>query len=53
MKNLTTETKVQTAIQMVIMDAIEKGNTDKTQLIEYMASEVFQAAVKRYLEMMG
>ena len=46
MKNLSNETKTQTAIQMVIMDAIEKGHTNANELIEYMKSEVFEKAVK-------
>ena len=51
MKTLSTETKTQTAVQMVIMDAIEKGHTNASELIEYMKSEVFQKAVKNYISM--
>ena len=51
MKNLSNETKTQTAIQMVIMDAIEKGHTNANELIEYMKSEVFENAVKIYFSM--
>ena len=51
MKNLSNETKTQTAIQMVIMDAIEKGHTNSNELIEYMKSEVFEKAVKNYISM--
>jgi hypothetical protein len=51
MKNLSNETKTQTAIQMVIMDAIEKGHTNANELIEYMKSEVFEKAVKNYISM--
>ena len=39
--------------QMAIMDAIEKGHTDKDQLIEYMASDVFKESAKRYYEMLN
>ena len=48
MKNLSNETKTQTAIQIVIMDAIEKGHTNANKLIEYMKSEVFEKAVKNF-----
>ena len=51
MKNLSNETKTEVAIQMVIMDAIEKGHTNKNELVEYMKSEVFESAVKNYLQM--
>jgi hypothetical protein len=51
MKNLSNETKTQTAIQMVIMDAIEKGHKNANELIEYMKSEVFEKAVKNYISM--
>jgi len=53
MKNLTNETKMQTAIQMVIMDAIEKGHTNRNELIEYMKSEVFEKAVENYISMLN
>jgi hypothetical protein len=36
---------------MVIMDAIEKGHTNATELIEYMKSEVFEKAVKNYINL--
>ncbi len=49
MKNLSTKTKIQAAIQMVIMDAIEKGHTNTNELISYMKSEVFEKAVKNYV----
>lgn len=51
MKNLSNETKTQTAIQMVIMDAIEKGHTKANELTEYMKSEVFEKSVKNYISM--
>jgi hypothetical protein len=49
---LSTQTKTQTAIQMVIMDAIEKGHTNANELIDYMKSEVFETAVKNYISML-
>jgi hypothetical protein len=51
MKTLSNKTKTQTAIQMVIMDAIEKGHTSANELIDYMKSEVFEKAVKNYISM--
>jgi hypothetical protein len=48
---MTTATTTQAAIQMVIMDAIEKGHTNSNELIEYMKSEVFENAVKNYVLM--
>lgn len=52
MTTLSNETKMQTAIQMVIMDAIEKGHTNSNELIDYMKSETFEFAVKNYLELL-
>ena len=49
MDNLSIETKTQTAIQMVFMDAIEKGHTNAKDLIDYMKSEVFEKSVKNYI----
>ncbi len=51
MKTLSNETKTQNAIQMVIMDAIEKGHTNTKELIEYMNSKVFSTAVNNYISM--
>jgi hypothetical protein len=48
MKN---ETSIEMAMQMVIMDAIEKGHTNPAELAEYMKSEVFEAAVNNYSKM--
>jgi len=53
MKNLSNKTKTQTAIQMVIMDAIEKGHTNADDLIYYMKSEVFEKAVANYISMLN
>jgi hypothetical protein len=49
---LSTQTKTQTAIQMVIMDAIEKGHTNANELIDYMKSEVFETAVNNYISLL-
>lgn len=49
--NISNETKVQFAIQMVIMDAIENGHTNPDELCEYMKSETFENAVKSYLQL--
>jgi hypothetical protein len=46
------ETKAQIAIQLVIMDAINKGHTEQGQILEYMKSEIFENAVKRYMKLM-
>lgn len=39
------------AMQLVIMDAISNGHTDKDAMIEYMASETFKKSVKCYVDM--
>lgn len=52
MTTLTNTTKTEAAIQMVIMDAIEKGHTNTSELVEYMKSLVFENAVKNYLSLM-
>ena len=46
---LSNETKIQIASQLVIMDAIEKGHTNVSELTEYVKSEVFEKAVKAYM----
>jgi hypothetical protein len=51
MKNLNIETKAKLAIQMVILDAIEKGHTNTKELISYMSSKVFEKAVKNYISL--
>jgi len=38
------------AMQLVIMDAISNGHTDKDAMIEYMASQAFKTAVKSYID---
>lgn len=50
-KNLSEETKIQKAIDLVITDAISKGKTDTKQLIAYMDSKVFENAVKGYINL--
>jgi len=46
-------TTAQLAIDMVIMDAIERGHTDTNDLIRYMNTTTFENAVKRYISMIG
>ncbi len=41
----------QLAIDMVIMDAIERGHTDTNDLIRYMNTTTFEKAVKSYISM--
>lgn len=52
MKNLTLETKTQIAVEMVILDAIEKGATNKNDIINFMKTETFEASVKGYVSLM-
>lgn len=49
---LTKEQKTEVACKMVLMDAMEKGHTNKADLINYMRSKTFEDAVKSYIEMM-
>ena len=49
----TTEIKLEKAIQLVIMDAIEKGHTNANDLTNYMQSVVFEKAVENYLLMLN
>jgi len=39
------------AVEMTILDAIEKGHTNSAELIEYMKSATFEKAVKNYVEL--
>ena len=48
---ISIELATEKAIQMVIMDAIEKGHTDKNELMAYMQSEVFANAVQNYVSL--
>ena len=50
--NLSKEAKAEIAIQMVIMDAIEKGHTSTAEICEYMESDVFESAVGNYINLM-
>jgi hypothetical protein len=52
MTTISNTTATQTAIQLVIMDAIEKGHINKNDLIEFMKSEVFEKAVKNYVKLL-
>lgn len=49
MKNLSIEAKTESAMKMVIMDAMEKGHINQSELMEYMKSEVFEKQVKNYI----
>jgi len=40
------------AIELVIMDAIERGHTNKDDLIKYMDSDVFKDGVANYASML-
>ena len=51
MKNLTEQSKTEYAIQLVIMDAIEKGHTNVSELTDYMKSETFEKSVKNYINL--
>lgn len=51
-QNLTIEQKTEYAMQIVLLDAIERGATTKNDLIQYMKSDVFTEAVKAYVSMM-
>ena len=53
MQDLSIQTKVEIATKMVILDAIEKGHTDKKQLIEYMQSDVFEKSVQNYITLLN
>ena len=50
---ISNQTATETAIQFVIMDAIQKGHTNKAELIEYMKSDVFTKAVANYKAMIA
>ena len=50
---ISNNSKMQLAVQMVIMDAIEKGHTNSNELIDYMQSDVFATAAKSYFEMLN
>jgi hypothetical protein len=39
------------AIEMTILDAIENGHTNTSELVGYMGSEIFAASVASYSEM--
>ena len=51
-KLMTAQQKIKFASEQVLLDAIEKGHTDKAELISYMQSDVFRNAVKSYLQQM-
>ena len=51
MGNSIDATTAQIAIDMVIVDAIEKGQTNPADFVRYMNTTIFDNAVKRYLAM--
>jgi hypothetical protein len=53
MNNISKELQTQTAIKIVIMDAIEKGHTNTNELIQYMKSKAFENAVNNYISLMN
>lgn len=50
---MTHEMKIKLAVKMTILDAIEKGHTDKDELIAYMSSETFKKAADNYIELLA
>ena len=49
---LSKENKATFAAQFVIMDAIKKGHTDMSEMMEYMKTEIFKNAVFSYMDLM-
>ena len=45
---MTQQQIIEKAMQLTIMDAIEKGHVNKNDLITYMSSDVFEKSVDRY-----
>lgn len=52
MENASFETKIKMAMQLVIMDAMEKGHTSKEELESYMETLTFKKSVEGYLKLM-
>ena len=52
MIEISKETKIMMAIQLVVMDVMEKGLTNTDKILEYMKTELFQKAVKSYVSIM-
>jgi hypothetical protein len=46
-----TKLAIEFGAKMTIMDAIEKGYTNKKKLIEFMKSKLYQESVIHYAEM--
>jgi len=51
-QKLSKEGKAEIAIQLVVMDAIERGHTDPAEIREYMKSETFLKSVNEYISLM-
>jgi len=45
---MTQQQIIEKAMQLAIMDAMEKGHVNKEDLITYMSSDVFEKSVDRY-----
>lgn len=39
------------AIEMTVLDAIEKGHTNADEIFEYIKTDIFEKAVKRYIKL--
>ena len=50
---LSEEKRTEVAMQMVIMDAMEKGHTNKDEIIQFMSSLVFEKQVNEYKALMS
>jgi len=49
---ISKETKISMSIQLVVMDAMEKGHTNTDELIEYMKTDIFKKSVESYVRIM-
>ena len=49
LNDMTTATKYEIAIQLVIIDAIERGLTTAAEAVEYMATDIFLCQVENYV----
>jgi hypothetical protein len=51
-KNISNELATKKAIEMTILDAIEKGHLGKNKLMEYMKSKTFETSVVGYKKLL-
>ena len=49
---LSLQDQLKIAAEQVILDAIEKGHTDKSELMAYMQSDTYKQAVLSYVKTM-